>query len=553
MDQLVGSMDWSQTPLGPIQSWSAALRAAVRACLGSSSPMAISWGAERALIYNDAYRSLLGTKHPRSVGHDFATCWAAAWPVIGESFSRALTGEPVCLSDQRMFLDRGGYLEETFLTFSFCPIRDEAGAVGGLFHSVVETTATELNVRWTRCLRDVAVRMGHARTVDDVFVLAAQSLAEYQLDLPFTLIYALDANGTRARLAATSGFGPGTTAGPEEVDLEGAASPSWPLGQIVRSGAAVEVDLAGAPFDANALPVGPYPESPRAAVLLPIVTPGVERPVALLIAGVSARLALDPAYRAFFDQVAASIAAAASNVRALAVEHQRMDELATFIGTLGHRLRNPLSAISTAACLLDLQIGKSAKLAKPVGHILTSTDRMGRMISQLLDFTSLRYSRGLRVQRESGDLAEVWRWTIEEVKAACGREVELHVVGNTQGSWDLQHMSTLGSTLALNACLHGAAGVPARIQLDGSRLDVVRLEVRNQGIIPPELLRVIFELPFRAGDGPGRPAGSSGLGLGLFIARAIVLAHAGTIAVTSNEGPGTVFQVELPRHSEHRP
>lgn len=553
MDQLVGSTDWSRTSLGPIESWPAALRSAVRACLGSSSPMAISWGAERALIYNDAYRSLLGTKHPRSMGHDFAGCWAAAWPVIGESFSRALTGEPVCLSDQRIFLDRGGYLEETFVTFSFCPIRDEAHAVGGLFHSAVETTSKELNVRWTRCLRDVAVSMGHARTVDDVFVLAAQSLAGYQLDLPFTLIYALDANGARARLAAKSGFEPGTAAGPDAVDIEGAASPSWPLGQIVRSGAAVEVDLAGAPFDVDSFPAGPYPESPRTAVLLPIVTQEVERPLAILIAGVSARLELGPAYRAFYDQVAASIAAAASNVRALAVGHQRMDELATFIGTLGHRLRNPLSAISTAACFLDLQVGKSEKLAKPVGHIRTSTDRMGRMISQVLDFTNLQYGRGLRVERESGDLADVWRWTIEEVQAACGKEVELHVLGNTQGSWDLEHMSTLGSTLASNACQHGAAGVPARIQLDGSGLDVVRLEVRNQGIIPPELLRVIFELPLQAGEGTGRRAGSSGLGLGLFIARAIVLAHAGTIAVTSKEGRGTVFQVELPRHSEHRP
>ena len=81
------------------------------------------------------------------MGQDFSECWASPWPVVGEAFERALAGETSFLENQRMFLDRNGYLEETFFTFSFSPIRDESGGVGGLFHPVTETTDNILSER----------------------------------------------------------------------------------------------------------------------------------------------------------------------------------------------------------------------------------------------------------------------------------------------------------------------------------------------------------------------------------------------------------------------
>jgi hypothetical protein len=90
------------------------------------------------------------------MGQDFSECWASAWPAIGEAFEHALAGETSYLENQRMFLDRHGYLEETFFTFSFSPIRDETGGVGGLFHPVTETTSKMISERRTRTLRDLA-------------------------------------------------------------------------------------------------------------------------------------------------------------------------------------------------------------------------------------------------------------------------------------------------------------------------------------------------------------------------------------------------------------
>src|SRR5450432_1322596 len=138
MGKCVRSMDWSATPLGPIESWPQSLRTTVSLCLASNFPISLAWGPHHVQIYNDGYWPICGGKHPHSLGQDFSECWASAWPVIGEAFQRALLGETSYLENQRMFLDRNGYLEETFFTFSFSPIRDETG-VAGLFHPVTET------------------------------------------------------------------------------------------------------------------------------------------------------------------------------------------------------------------------------------------------------------------------------------------------------------------------------------------------------------------------------------------------------------------------------
>src|SRR3979409_1307319 len=212
MGKLIRSMDWSQPPLGPIESWPESLRTTVSLCLASNFPISLVWGPKHVQIYNDGYWPICGEKHPHSMGQDFSECWASAWPVIGEAFAHALAGETSFLQNQRMFLDRNGYLEETFFTFSFSPIRDETGRVGGLFHPVTETTAKMLGERRTRALRDLAARAGKGQTIDDAFHVAGQTLSDYELDLPFVLFYTLDPGDEEARLTASTGLVPGTAA-----------------------------------------------------------------------------------------------------------------------------------------------------------------------------------------------------------------------------------------------------------------------------------------------------------------------------------------------------
>src|SRR6201993_1124813 len=182
MAQLVRSKDWAATPLGPIESWPQSLRTTVSLCLASNFPISLAWGPSHIQIYNDGYWPICGGKHPHSMGQDFSECWASAWPVIGEAFERALAGETSYLENQRMFLDRNGYLEETFFTFSFSPIRDESGRVGGLFHPVTETTGRMLSERRTRGLRDLATHAANAQSMEEACALSAEALKDSDLD-----------------------------------------------------------------------------------------------------------------------------------------------------------------------------------------------------------------------------------------------------------------------------------------------------------------------------------------------------------------------------------
>jgi signal transduction histidine kinase len=217
-----------------------------------------------------------------------------------------------------------------------------------------------------------------------------------------------------------------------------------------------------------------------------------------------------------------------------------------FVGILGHDLRNPLSAIMTGAGLLARR-ADSDKITKPALRILKTAERMGRMIDQILDFTRIRLGHGLPLQRRHIDLAEVCRLVIDESENADGNQpVGFEEMGDAIGTWDGDRLSQLVSNLLANAVAHGTKDAPVTIRLDGTDEHQLTLEVHNAGVIPADVLPVLFDA-FRSTH--HKHERSSGLGLGLFITRQIVLAHGGTIAVTSTLEGGTRFVVRLPRNA----
>lgn len=291
MGKFIRSKDWSKTPLGPVESWPQSLRTTVSLCLASSFPINLAWGPEFTQIYNDGYWPLCGDKHPHSMGQDYRECWASAWPVLSDAFNRAVNGEASYLENQRMFLDRKGYLEETFFTFSFSPIRDETGNIGGLFHPVTEQTEKMLSERRIRALRDVAARTGKAKAITDVFELTAQTLSEYDLDLPFLLLYQI--KGNEGILVGSNGLQEETEVNPQTIKID--SNSPWPFADVLKTGRAVQINgLKKIIKDGTC---GPYPEAPDAAFLMPISTSGSEAPVAFFIAGISPRLPLDDVYK----------------------------------------------------------------------------------------------------------------------------------------------------------------------------------------------------------------------------------------------------------------
>jgi signal transduction histidine kinase len=217
----------------------------------------------------------------------------------------------------------------------------------------------------------------------------------------------------------------------------------------------------------------------------------------------------------------------------------------TFVGMLGHDLRNPLNAISTAASLVARR-AESDPIAKPAIRIVRSSRRMARMIDQILDFTRIRLGRGLPLDPRQIDLADVCRLATDELEGETeAPRVRLEARGDVRGTWDADRLAQLVSNLVGNALGHGVPGAPVSILLDGTGREEVVLEVANAGSIPAELLAGIFE-PFTASR--GRSGGSSrGLGLGLHISRQIATAHGGSIEVASSEAGFTRFTVRLPR------
>jgi PAS domain S-box-containing protein len=227
-------------------------------------------------------------------------------------------------------------------------------------------------------------------------------------------------------------------------------------------------------------------------------------------------------------------------------ELARIDRIRGMLaGALGHDLRIPLSVISTTAGLLARR-AQSENVAKPASRILKSADRMTRMIDQLLDFTSIRQGKGLVLDKRRTDLNEICRMVIDELDAGAADRAWFVASGDCVGQWDGDRLAQVFSNLLGNALRHGDLNLDVRIRLDGTQPETVSLEVRNTGVIPPDLLSVLFE-PFKIALSK-RQDGYRGLGLGLFISRQIVSAHGGTIDATSSAMQGTRYIVRLPRN-----
>jgi signal transduction histidine kinase len=218
-----------------------------------------------------------------------------------------------------------------------------------------------------------------------------------------------------------------------------------------------------------------------------------------------------------------------------------------FVAILGHDLRNPLSSLIMGLALLRRTI--PAHGTATIDRMLSSADRMGRMIQQILDLARSRLGGGIEIAPTQADLGQVVREVAEELRVARpGRALVLESMGDVAGAWDKDRLHQVVSNLIGNAMDHGSPHGPVRVGLHGNESHVV-LSVHNGGpAIPKPLMDVLFD-PFRRGDRDARTPGASGLGLGLYISRELVTAHGGRIELASSEIDGTTFTVFLPRGS----
>jgi signal transduction histidine kinase len=214
-----------------------------------------------------------------------------------------------------------------------------------------------------------------------------------------------------------------------------------------------------------------------------------------------------------------------------------------FSGILAHDLRSPLSAILTTAQYLVMR-PEALPLVKPLSRILSSGERMLRMIEQLLDFTRIRVGGGIELRASDVDLGDICRVVIAELEAAhADSALRMRASGNLRGTWDGDRLTQVLSNLVSNALQHGDPSGGVDVALEGGDPERMLIHVHNRGAIPDQVRPVLFD-PFRGSQERER---RGGLGLGLFIARQIVLAHAGEVLVDSSPAAGTTFTIVLPR------
>ncbi|WP_426753418.1 hybrid sensor histidine kinase/response regulator [Myxococcus sp. Y35] len=223
-------------------------------------------------------------------------------------------------------------------------------------------------------------------------------------------------------------------------------------------------------------------------------------------------------------------------------ETLRLNEM--FTAVLGHDLRNPLSAILTAADLLYRRTEDPA-VRKSASRMLTSGKRMGRMIEDVLDLARARLAGGIPLRRGETDFGQLVRRMVQEHQTAFPQHsIELVQEGDVVGDWDSDRLAQVASNLIGNALQHGDASEAVQLRLDGTHGDAVSFSVSNVGVIPTELQPFLFD-PFRRGNQQRGRTG--GLGLGLYIVQQIVQAHHGSVEVESGSGRYTTFRVVLPR------
>lgn len=557
---LIRSLDWSGSPLGAPHSWPQSLKTALSICLGSKFPMGIWWGKDLVVFYNDAYIPIAGRKHPMFLGRPAQEMWPEIWDVVGTMAKQVVaSGEANWAEDQPLFMERRGFVEECYFTFSFSPAREESGAVGGMFYAVQEMTGRVIGERRLGALRELGAT--EPRGVVEIGEAAADILRKYPNDTPFALFYVTDRNGKTATLVAASGLTAGSVAAPQTCDLDPSATGGWPLARINVDRRSERVDGLRKMFPGQLPPI-PYEEKPDSAFLIPIEIRGRDAPTAFLILGINPRLDFDDNYRAFFGLISKQLTSQIFNVLALEEETRRAEALSqldrsktAFFSNVSHEFRTPLTLmLGPIEHLLSGGLGAlSPEVREEAETVHRNALRLLKLVNALLDFSRIEAGRMEATFAPTDlvavtiDLASNFRSTIERAGMQLVVEAEplpapVYV--------DVELWEKIVLNLLSNAFKYTSRGT-IRVGLK-QRGDSVELSVSDTGIgISEAELPKVFQRFHRVAGAEGRT--HEGTGIGLALVQELVKLHGGSIRAESSVGKGTAFTVQVPLGSKHLP
>ena len=554
MIDLISAYDWSMTPLGHVAGWPDSLKAAVRILVTSRFPMWMAWGQQLTVLYNDAYaRVTLGKKHPWALGKPATEVWHEIWPDIGPRIERVMkTGEASWDETLGLILERSGFPEETYHTFSYSPLAGAGGKIEGMLCVVMEDTQRVRGERQLASLSRLAGALVDANTKREVFAATQRGLAD-EKDIPFALVYYFEEDTTRLSLVAQSGIAPGHPAAPREMDVE-SLSGRWPVDLLLSSSRGVTVDGIDSLFPK--LPSGVWKKPPNQARLVPLVRRGQEKAAGVFIAALNPYRPFDSSYEGFLDLAAGQISASITNAEAYEAEKRRAEELTdldraktAFFSNVSHELRTPLTLI--LGPIEDALLNQSPPPLDSLRMLHRNALRLLKLVNGLLDFVRIEVGR-MRANYEPTDLslltaqlASVFRSAVE--RAGLNLIIECpplpEPVYVDREMWEKIVLNLLSN--ALKATFDGEIHVSISSSESGAALTV-----RDTGSgIPERELPHIFER-FSRIEGARRRS-HEGSGIGLALVHELVEMHGGTILVESELGCGSIFKVQLPFGHEH--
>ncbi|MCZ7373585.1 SpoIIE family protein phosphatase [Micromonospora sp. WMMC250] len=553
----LAKVDWASTPLGDPAGWPQSLRTAVSILLSSRFPMWMAWGPQLTFFCNAAYRrDTLGRKYPWALGRPASEVWAEIWPDIGPRIDRVLTtGVATWDTALLLFLERSGYREESYHTFSYSPLRNDDNALIGMLCVVSEDTDRVVGERRMATLRDLGSDPSVVRTEEEMVTFAGRQLGRNDLDLPFTAIYLLDDDG-RARLAAAAGIPAGHPAAPSTIAAN-ESTPVWPVAALAR-GESPLVPLDGAPF--GDLPTGAWSQPPTQALVVPLLQQG-DTPYGFLVAGLNRYRPLDDGYRGFVELAAGHVAAGIASARSYQAQQQRAEELAeidraktAFFSNISHEFRTPLTLIMGPLDELRTRLGDTDEEVREELQVMHRNGlRLGKLVNALLDFSRIEAGRmeahyePVDLAAVTADLASVFRSAVE--RAGLTFEVDCpplpEPVYLDRGMWEKIILNLLSN--ALKFTFDGAIRVRTRAEHGRAVVTVV-----DTGIgVPAEEMPRLFERFHRIDN--ARSRSNEGSGIGLALVRELVGLQGGDVSADSTIGQGTTFTIALPFGSGHLP
>ncbi|HTK01413.1 MAG TPA: GAF domain-containing sensor histidine kinase, partial [Bordetella sp.] len=411
MGALIRAHDWASTSLGPPHRWPQSLKTALRIMLTSQQPIWIGWGEDLIFFYNDPYKSIIGGKHPAALGCATIEVWKEIWSDIEPLLRTAMGGmEGTYVEEKFLLMERNGYPEETYYTFSYSPIPLDDGTAGGIICANSDDTARVFGERQVRLLRELAAVTTQARSWDEACRLGARALGLNPYDVPFAILYVAEPGCDTVTLIGSSGIEDGHPAAP--ASMQAGRDAPWPIHEVLRRQGAAIVDDLQERFGAS-LPSGPWRHAPSRAAMLPISPTADTSRAGVLIVGLNPYRLVDDGYRGFLNLVAGQISAAIAYAYAYEEERRRAHALeeidrvkTTFFSNISHEFRTPLT----------LMLGPLEELLQrsPVADgqraLVDLTYRNGlrllKLVNSLLDFSRIEAGR-VQAKYQPTDLASL--------------------------------------------------------------------------------------------------------------------------------------------------